>query len=291
MYVIVRAKRWLAAGLVCLLAVTAIIAVIHVGVPVDAQQGGEEVRLPIIMYHGILREEKRQGKYVISPQLFEQDLRYLQEQGYNTVVMQDIIDYVMEGKPLPDNPIMLTFDDGYYNDYVYAFPLLREYNSKMVFSPIGRYTDQYSEVEDHHANYAHATWDDINEMIATGLVEVQNHTYNMHANEGGRKGCMRKKGEAVEAYQQVLREDVEKMQNRVREMTGITPTTFTYPFGAMSKEALPVLKELGFQATLTCESRLNTLTRDPDCLYGLGLYLRPSGTDSKTYFTKTVKLP
>ena len=67
MYVIVRAKRWLAAGLVCLLAVTAIIAVIHVGVPVDAQQGGEEVRLPIIMYHGILREEKRQGKYVISP--------------------------------------------------------------------------------------------------------------------------------------------------------------------------------------------------------------------------------
>ena len=128
-------------------------------------------------------------------------------------------------------------------------------------------------------------------MIATGLVEVQNHTYNMHANEGGRKGCMRKKGEAVEAYQQVLREDVEKMQNRVREMTGITPTTFTYPFGAMSKEALPVLKELGFQATLTCESRLNTLTRDPDCLYGLGRYLRPSGTDSKTYFTKTVKLP
>ncbi len=291
MYVIFRAKRWLAAGLVCLLAVTAVFAVIHAGVPVDAQQGGEEVRLPIIMYHGILKEEKRQGKYVISPQLFEQDLRYLQEQGYNTVVMQDIIDYVMEGKPLPDNPIMLTFDDGYYNDYVYAFPLLREYNSKMVFSPIGRYTDQYSESSEHNANYSHATWDDINEMIGTGLVEVQNHTYNMHANEGGRKGCMRKKGEAVEEYQRVLREDVEKMQNRMREMTGITPTTFTYPFGAMSKEALPVLKELGFQATLTCESRMNTLTRDPDCLYGLGRYLRPSGTDSKTYFTKTVKLP
>lgn len=52
-----------------------------------------------------------------------------------------------------------------------------------------------------------------------------------------------------------------------------------------------MLKELGFQATLVCESRTNTLTDDPECLYGLGRYLRPSGIDSKTYFTKTVKLP
>lgn len=291
MYLIVRARKWLAGGLaVMLLAVVGSI-LLHAVLPVDAAVTEDSVKLPIIMYHGILKEEKRQGKFVISPKQFEDDLLYLQEQGYHTVVMRDVIDYVMNGTPLPEKPIMLTFDDGYFNDYVYAYPLLEKYNSKMVFSPIGRYVDQYSESQERNANYTHATWDDINEMIASGLVEVQNHTYNMHANSGGRKGCMKKKGESVEEYQKILREDVGKMQTRMEEMTGTVPNTFTYPFGAISKEALPVLKEMGFQATLICESRINTLTDDPDCLYGLGRYLRPSGIDSKTYFTKTVKLP
>ena len=58
--------------------------------------------------------------------------------------MADVIDFVLNGTPLPEKPVMLTFDDGYYNDYVYAYPLLKKYNSKMVFSPIGRYVDPVS---------------------------------------------------------------------------------------------------------------------------------------------------
>ena len=82
-----------------------------------------------------------------------------------------------------------------------------------------------------------------------------------------------------------------KMQELIRQNVGYTPTTFTYPFGAVSKEALPVLKEMGFQATLICSSRINHITRDPDCLYGLGRFVRPSGVSSEQYFTKTVPLP
>ena len=73
-----------------------------------AQEG---VEVPIIMYHGILKDPKRAGPYVITPDTFEGDLRYLQEHGYTTVVMQDLIDYVDEGRPLPKKPILLTFDD------------------------------------------------------------------------------------------------------------------------------------------------------------------------------------
>ena len=141
----------------------------------------EGCELPIIMYHGLLKEEARQGKYVLSPARFESDLKYLKENGYHTVVVQDLIDYVEKGVPLPEKPVMLTFDDGYYNNYYYAFPLLEEYDAKIVISPICRYTDEYSQAEDAHPNYSHITWDNINEMIDSGRVEIQNHSYNMHS--------------------------------------------------------------------------------------------------------------
>ena len=57
----------------------------------ELEQG---IQLPIIMYHGILKDTKRQGKYVISPELLESDMKYLKENGYTPVFMQDVIDYV-----------------------------------------------------------------------------------------------------------------------------------------------------------------------------------------------------
>lgn len=285
-------KRHAAVAIVCALALLA-------GVGLFAGQGGQStaaeaeasVKVPIIMYHSMLRESARTGPYVVTPDSFESDLRYLNENGYTTIVMQDLIDYVYDNQPLPPKPVMLTFDDGFYNNYLYAFPLLKKYNCKMVLSPIGRYTDQYSEEKDDHANYSYVTWDQINEMRHSGLVEIQNHSYDMHASDKShRKGALRAAGESVEQYRQALTDDVMKMQRRVEEMTGYTPTTFTYPFGAVSQEALPILRELGFKATLLCESRTNRITRDPECLFGLGRYLRPGGVDTVNFFTNTVKL-
>ena len=254
-----------------------------------AQEG---VEVPIIMYHGILKDPKRAGPYVITPDTFEGDLRYLQEHGYTTVVMQDLIDYVDEGRPLPKKPILLTFDDGFYNNYVYAYPLLKQYHARMVLSPVGRYTDEYSASGEENANYSYVTWDRIREMMQSGLVEIQNHSYDMHANDTAhRKGAKKTAGETLDQYRKALTDDVTKMQQRMQEMTGYQPTTFTYPLGAVSRESLPILKDLGFRATLVCESRTNVITRDPDCLYSLGRYLRPSGPDAARYFTKTVKLP
>ena len=254
--------------------------------PVIAQNDGEEIILPIIMYHSLLKDEKYQGKYVLSPDLFESDLKYLEQNGYTTIVIQDLIDYFDKGTPLPEKPIMLTFDDGYYNNYLYAFPLLKQYNCKMVLSPIGRYTDEYTQNKDTHANYAHCSWDAVREMMASGLVEFQNHSYNLHSIDSGRKGAKKKAVESLVDYRTLLVEDVMKMQTRMREETGYTPTAFVYPFGAVSSESLPILKELGFQATLICESHINAITRDPECLYGLGRYRRPAKTGSEAFFKK-----
>ncbi len=290
MYNTIRIRKALAGAMAAVMAVAAsggLALGVIAAVQADAEAKVEDrIDLPIIMYHGLLKEEKRQGQFIISPNLFEQDLRYLQENGYTTVVIADLIAYVQDGKPLPEKPVMLTFDDGYYNNYLYAFPLLKQYNCKMVLSPIGRYTDEYTQNKDTHANYAHCSWDAVREMMASGLVEFQNHSYNLHSIDSGRKGAKKKAVESLVDYRTLLVEDVMKMQTRMREETGYTPTAFVYPFGAVSSESLPILKELGFQATLICESHINAITRDPECLYGLGRYRRPAKTGSEAFFKK-----
>lgn len=76
------------------------------------------------------------------------------------------------------------------------------------------------------------------------------------------------------------------MQEEMLQNIGYAPTAFVYPFGAVSPESVPVLKEIGFQASLTCRGRTNRITQDPDCLFGLGRYLRPAGVPSDTFFRK-----
>lgn len=252
----------------------------------DTNIEDEYVELPILMYHGISKDKKRLNQYVISPDTFEKDVKYIKENGYNTIVMQDLIDYVYEGRSLPIKPIMITFDDGYYNNYLYAYPLLKKYGFKMVLSPIGKCTDMYSEICDKNEWYAHVTWGEINEMVQSGVVEIQNHSYNMHENKCGRNGSKKVRGESLKQYRKFFSDDIIKMQDAISSHTSCNATTFTYPFGAISKESLQILKDLGFKATLTSEQRINKIHKNQDDLYGLYRFVRPHGISTSEFFKK-----
>jgi peptidoglycan/xylan/chitin deacetylase (PgdA/CDA1 family) len=237
----------------------------------------ENIRLPIIMYHGIMNEPGRWGTYVISADELEHDLKYIKANGYKTVTVQDIVDYVYDGKALPEKPIMLTFDDGYYNNYLYAFPLLKKYEMKAVISIIGKYTDIYSLTIYDDPIYSHVTWDQIIEMVESGFVEIQNHSYNMHIINKERVASMKARGESEEHYRTVLISDTIKLQSSVDNYTGQMPIAFAYPFGSVSKDSIEILKEVGFKSTFTCYAGINTITSDPECLYLLKRLLRPHG--------------
>ena len=284
-------QRWRSMGLY-VLTVTLICASLAQAISTGRQQRVEqamveaqtrEVALPILMYHSILEDKSRLGRYVVSPTELESDLQYIRERGYTTVVMADLIRYVEEGVPLPEKPIMLTFDDGQYNNYLYAYPLLRRYAMKAVLSPVVKWSEEYSAMpkEQNRAAYSYLTWEQLWEMAESGVVEIQNHSYAMHDNSTGkRKGITKRAGETVESYQRVLEGDLQKAQTLLTEKGIPIPTTLTYPFGAMCPEALPIIEKLGFRATLSCESRVNRITRDEACLMDLGRYLRPSGKSS-----------
>ncbi len=245
----------------------------------------EEKTLPVVMYHAALKDSSRSGKFVVTPDQFEKDMRYLLEQGYQTVNIADLIAYVDNQADLPEKPIMITFDDGYYNNYLYIFPIIKELNIKIVLSPIAKYSQLYTEKGEHNAYYTHITWPMAQEMVQSGLVELQNHSYDMHASNGKRNGARKMKGESTQQYQEALRTDLKRADDLLRANTGSAPTAFTYPFGSVSYDSYPVIKELGYRASLSCESGINTIRRgDPECLYMLKRNNRPSGKSSESYF-------
>ena len=248
------------------------------------------VTLPVLMYHHILEaSSSRLGDYVITPEQFESDLQFLSSHGYQAVTTAEILNFVRTGSPLPEKPVLITFDDGFESVYVYAYPLLKKYNMKAAVSVIGAYTELFSDPnEPRHLNYSHLSWEQLREMIYSGIFEVGNHTMNMHEDgtNGKRFGIRIKEGENETAYRKAVTEDIGGLNNRMEEELGIRPKIFAYPFGALCKESKPILSELGFSVILTCEEKINTLTCGSEEPIILKRYNRAYRYTSAQYFAK-----
>lgn len=137
---------------------------------------------------------------------------------------------------------------------------------------------------DKNPAYAQADWNTLREMSDSGLVEIQNHTYNMHASIG-RVGASQKIGESDEEYRKNLSEDLKKFNERMKAELNITPTAFTYPYGAISKNSPDIIKELGFRASFDCSEKLNHIKSEAD-LHELHRFIRPHDKSSAEILSK-----
>jgi len=244
----------------------------------SATAGGsppEPVEVPIIMYHKVTRDRGQLGKHAITPGELAADLAFLADNDYQVVTMNQLIAFVLGDGGLPEQPIVLTFDDGYFSDYRYVFPLLKQYEIPIVSSIMGKITDTYTKEGRQDINYPHLTWPLIREMASSGLVEFQSHGYDLHRPGQGAK---QRRGETDKAYATRLGADLNTLQARIEAELGTRPTTFTYPYGARSRTSDGILKSMGFSASLICEGRRNLVSRgNADCLFGMGRINRPHG--------------
>ena len=257
-------------------------------VPVLSTSASDSVPLPIVMYHCVLKDTEKSGKYVITPDTLKSDIKYLKNNGYTFVSAQDLIDYTENNGSLPEKPVMLTFDDGFYNNYGYVKPILEECDAKAIVSVVGSYTDEYSESNIANLSYGYLRWIDVYDMFLSSRIEIGNHSYDFHSNNNGRNGSKRNKGEDINTYKQVFYDDTKKAQDRFMTKTGFLPYIYTYPFGAYSEETTDILKEMGFKVSLSCNEGINSITKAPDCLFLLKRYNRPSGISSEEFFSKMI---
>jgi peptidoglycan/xylan/chitin deacetylase (PgdA/CDA1 family) len=123
-----------------------------------------EVRVPILMYHYISSPPADADIYrkdlSVTPERFESHLQYLASAGYEVVTLDDLLYALTQGRPLPPKPVILTFDDGYEDNYVNAYPLLQKHGMVGHFFVISDFVNA--------GRPGYMSWEQIEEMAAAG---------------------------------------------------------------------------------------------------------------------------
>ncbi|MGN0736281.1 MAG: polysaccharide deacetylase family protein [Anaerovoracaceae bacterium] len=252
--------------------------------PLSLSDSRETVDIPILMYHSISKSASDENEYTISQARFENDLKWLRDNGYTTIFPSQLVSFVQEGTMLPAKPVIISFDDGFANNYLYAFPLLEKYNMKAVIALIGVESDRSSGDIYRNQDYGNMTWGEVAILSRSGLIEFASHTYDLHSISGGRKGADKKSGESSVSYRQILTSDLTKNQDLLETASGSFPITFAWPYGAYpaDRSADPILRDIGFLVTFTSYQHTSTVNQgQPESLYGLGRYLRTPSFDIK----------
>lgn len=231
---------------------------VHGEIRSEAVGQSASVKLPILMYHSILNSRK--GRYIVSEAQFENDMKMLAENGFTTVTADEITAFAEGAGELPKKPVLITFDDGHYNNMSYGVPILEKYNMKALFNIVGSFSEYSSTSGDHsNPNYSHMTWEQIGELAAGGTVCFGNHSYNMHKFKP-RYGIARKTGESMEQYVNALTDDTMRLQEKLFDACGYMPRVYAYPFGKYDDAGREVLEKLGFKMFLTCNEGVSAVT-------------------------------
>lgn len=237
------------------------------------------VDLPVLTYHHVVEEtDEPLDSMTVTAAALERQLEALAEAGYHTVSVQELVDYVYHGGALPENPVLITFDDGYYSNYELARPVLERYGMKGVVFAIGAsvgHMEYYKDTQ--YALTPHFGWEEAREMVSSGVLDVQSHTYDMHQwapFESGsriRESVLPLEGEDERDYLSALNQDLERYARERERELGAGFTALAYPVGLYCDLAEVAIHQAGIPVTFSFEaSRRNVLVRGlPQSLYAL----------------------
>lgn len=230
--------------------------------------------VPILMYHSVVETATKDTE--ISIEKFEEQIKKLKEEGYTAIFLQDLVDYVEKGIELPEKPICITFDDGYLNNYEEAYPILKKYGTKATIFVIGSTIGCLENYKD--TNYPitpHFTEKQAIEMIDSGLISIQSHTYDMHQwspyEEGDRirENILKVEDESEYEYIEALSKDNDKMRTIIKSI-GDELIGLAYPSGKYDTLTNVVLNQNNIKVTVSTEAGINTIIKGlPQSLFGL----------------------
>lgn len=241
----------------------------------SAEAEPASVMVPILMFHDV--KTYAGGTWSISADNFRKRMEFLLENGYTPVAFEQLVDYVDGVVTLPEKPVCITFDDGYYSNYKHVLPIITELNIPITVFVIGSVVRPDGVAPDPNEDaLSIMNTAEISFMEASPLVWIQPHTYGLHVagyGDGKQRGnVLPLQSEDASAYKKMFSEDC-ALTEAVLANAGVAEyTVFSYPGGVHHRWAEEVLRERGYRVTLTTDAghRNLVVAGNPESLFMLG---------------------
>lgn len=184
------------------------------------------IKVPILTYHFIGNnpnpKDKARDSLSVSPDKFEAQMDYFAKAGYTPITLDTLYGIFNNQTSAPSKPVILTFDDGYIDFYVNAFPILRRFNFHAVsFIPTGLIGTSY-----------YMNWNQIKEIQSSGLITFEAHSVN-HVNLAGL------------SYARMLKE-LQDSKNILSSQTGYPVNFIAYPYGTSNALVYSAVRKAGY---------------------------------------------
>ena len=172
--------------------------------------------------------------------MFEDQLNFLRNHGYKVVPLSDVVNFLKRRSMLPPRAVAITVDDGHYSVYTQMKPVVEKYHIPVT---LFIYPSAIS-----NASYA-MTWEQLAELKATGLFEVESHTYS-HPNFHVEKRRLSAAG-----YEKLVKLQLYKPREVLESRLGETVNLIAWPFGIYDSELISAAQKAGYVAAFTIERR------------------------------------
>jgi peptidoglycan/xylan/chitin deacetylase (PgdA/CDA1 family) len=200
-----------------------------------------EYQLPILLYHRIVNEQSKIGRHKIyvSEKKFREQMKFLKENGYITITFQNLASSIRpspQGEGLGERPIILTFDDGYEDNYTILFPILKEFGFTAVIFLVTKLSCNEWGIKDGEPQLKMLTKEMIREMSDYGI-EFGGHT-RTHPN-------------LKNVSEEKLMDEILGCKKDIEEITGKQCISFSYPYGAYNEKVLQAVQNAGYKYGIT----------------------------------------
>lgn len=233
----------------------------------------KEHQFLVLNYHDVLSAEDARrslNKMDVGVEHLEQHLAWLKKKGYKIISVQNIFDAAAGKDTLPDKAALLTFDDGYLSFYTRVFPLLKKYRYPATVALVGTWMD--GNVTADEPGKPLLNWEQIREMVQSGLVEVASHSYDLHKGITANPQANSQAAavtrlyddpmlvyETDEQYRERIHAALLKSAEFIFQHAGIRPRAMVWPYGEYNQIAVQASREAGMPMTMGLIDGLNTL--------------------------------
>ncbi|HSH34651.1 polysaccharide deacetylase family protein [Schnuerera sp.] len=205
----------------------------------------EAEKIPVLMYHHLLEQEDidqynwSNNGSVLSVENFEKHMDYLYENGFYTATLDELQSFLDGEITLPEKTVVITFDDGYYSNALYAYPIMKKYNFRGTIFMLGYRVNGPQVSFDPSDTQSLSIYD---AYKYEDVFDYESHTYELHdVDENGEKLLL-------SSDEEIILEDLAKSKEL------LNAKYFAYPYGEYDENTIEYLKATGYEMAFTIET-------------------------------------